>query len=146
MRLPGTLVFQSAITVIGFLSIIGCKGAHSELVPVSGHVSIDGKPLAVGQVASYPKGHRASFGKLDSEGHFTLTCYLPGDGVPIGQHIATVTAVQSIDEHSNRWFAPKKYANTATGVWVTIDGPTKDLKVDLTWAGSNQNSPFVDKF
>lgn len=107
---------------------------------------IDGKPVTVGQITVMPDGHRVSFGKLDKDGHFTLTCYEAGDGAPIGQHIATVTAVETINDRSNRWYAPKKYANKATGVWVTIDGPTDDLKVDLTWANSNEKGPFVDKF
>jgi len=107
---------------------------------------IDGKPVETGQISVMPEGRRLSFGKLDKDGRFTLTCYKPGDGAPIGQHIATVTAVETINDRSNRWYAPKKYANKATGVWVTIDGPTDNLKVDLTWANSSEKGPFVDKF
>ena len=131
---------------VGFALIAGCQKPHPELVPVSGQVTIDGKPLTHGQIVVLPEGHRASSGKLDGEGRFTLTCFDNGDGAPTGTHIATVIAVESMGEHANRWHAPKKYANKTTGVWVVIDGPTKDLKVPLTWANENEKAPFVEKF
>ena len=136
-----------AIVVVAFtaLSVSGCN-SHRDLVPVSGHVTIDGKPVTVGQIAVFPEGRRQSIGKLDSEGRFSLACHEAGDGAPTGQHIATITAVQSIDEHTQRWFAPRKYADKANGVWVTIDGPTDDLKVELTWAGTKNSSPYIEKF
>jgi hypothetical protein len=116
------------------------------MVPVSGQVTIDGKPVTHGQITVLPEGHRASIGKLNSEGRFTLSCYSMGDGAPIGTHIATVTAVEPVDEHTNRWHAPKKYANKVTGVWVVVDGPTNDLKVPLSWDNEKDKGPFIEKF
>lgn len=116
------------------------------MVPVSGQVTIDGKPVTRGQIMVFPEGHRASIGKLNDEGRFTLSCFEPGDGAPVGQHIATVTAVESIDEHTNRWHAPKQYANKATGTWITIDGPVDDLKLNLTWGNASPKAPFTEKF
>jgi hypothetical protein len=133
------------LTSVVAVSTSGC-GSKSDLVPVSGHVTIDGKPVTVGQIAVFPEGRRQSIGKLDSQGKFSLACRDPRDGAPIGQHIATITAVQGIDEHSQRWHAPRKYADKASGVWVKIDGPTEDLKVELTWAGSNHSAPYIEKF
>ena len=110
-------------------------------------VTIDGQPLTVGQVSVSPQGTRSAIGRLDAEGRFTLSSYEIGDGAPIGTHAATVTAVEGIDERSNRWHAPKKYANkVSAGLWVTIDGPTDDLKIELTWEGSGHDGPYVDKF
>jgi hypothetical protein len=137
---------QLAIVVICVISIAGCDTSRPGMVPVSGRVTIDGKPVTAGQITVMPEGHRASIGKLDAEGRFTLSCFEPGDGAPIGQHIATVTSVESIDDHANRWHAPKQYANKANGVWVNIDGPTDNLKVELTWANSNQKGSFVENF
>lgn len=86
--------------------------------------------------------------RLDEEGRFTLTCRNPGDGVLTGTHLVTVTAVETLGETSRRWHAPKEYANeTESGLWVTIDGPTDDLKIELTWAKSGkEKAPFVEKF
>jgi hypothetical protein len=146
MRASMTWIVKPSVVIVMTVALTGCQQRHPELVPVSGHVTIDGKPLAHGQITVLAEGHRASMGKIDSDGRFSLTCFKLGDGAPVGQHIATVTAVESMGEHANRWHAPKKYANKANGVWVNIDGPTEDLKVDLTWANSGQKAPFVENF
>ncbi len=126
---------------------VGCGEKHPGIVPVSGRVTIDGKPLTVGQVRVSPAGHRPSLGAIDKTGRFTLSCFEIGDGVPTGTHLATISAIEPIDERSNRWHAPKEYANSvSSGVWVDITGPTDDLQIELTWAGSKQSGPFVDKF
>jgi hypothetical protein len=138
--------FWVLIMSLSLLFAAGCDRGRPGIVPVSGQVTIDGKPLTQGQVMLYPEGHRASIGKLDSEGRFSLTCFEQGDGAPIGQHIATVTAVESMGEHANRWHAPKKYASKSSGVWVKIDGPTDDVKIELTWANEKHKAPFVEKF
>src|SRR6187397_1772595 len=108
-----------ALTVLVLTAVFsGCQKAHPDIVPVSGHVTIDGKPIAHGQIMVMPEGRRASAGTIEPDGHFTLSCFKTGDGAPLGQHIATITAVESMGEHANRWHAPKKYANRPTGVWV----------------------------
>jgi hypothetical protein len=135
-----------ACILLGLLTVAGCNSSREGIVPVSGQVTIDGQPLTRGQITVMPEGHRASIGKIASDGRFTLSCFEAGDGAPVGQHIATITAVESVNDRSNRWHAPKEYANKATGVWVIIDGPTEDLKIELTWAGSKQKGPFVEKF
>ncbi len=86
--------------------------------------------------------------RLDENGRFKLTYRDPGDGVYTGTHLATVAAIEQISETSQRWHAPKEYANPATsGLWVTIDGPTDDLKIELTWdKSSKEKGPFVEKF
>ncbi len=128
------------------LLALGCGSAHPDIVPVSGKVTIDGEPIKLGQIAIYPEGHRQSIGKIEPDGSFTLRCFEDGDGVLKGTHVACVTAVEAIDENSNRWYAPIEYASRATSdLRVTIDGPTDDLKLDLTWKNSKQSGPFVQR-
>ncbi len=141
------LQLQATLCCVLALGITGCGEEHPGIVPVSGVVMIDGQPLKAGQVQITPQGHRASVGKIEKDGKFRLSCYELYDGVLVGTHAATVTAVQQVDERSNRWFAPKKYATRATAeLWVTIDGPTDDLQLELTWEGSKHTEPFVDRF
>jgi hypothetical protein len=55
-----------------------------------------------------------------------------------------ITAVEPVDERSNRWLAPKKYADENTsGVEEKITGPVDDLKIELTWDGGK---PFVERW
>jgi hypothetical protein len=139
--------FLAALACVATLALVGCGSEHPDIVPVSGTVTIDGKPVTAGQIMVSPAGHRPSIGPLDDNGRFTLTCFEQGDGVLKGTHLATVTAVEQIDERSNRWHAPKVYANKASSnLWVTIDGPMDNLEVKLTWAGSGKSGPFVDRF
>lgn len=129
------------------LTSLGCDHKHPGLVPVSGTVTIDGKPVPIGQVKLSPAGHRAAVGAIDENGKFTLTCFELHDGAPLGTHPVTVTAVEQVSEQSNRWHAPMKYANQAeTDLEVTIDGPINDLKIELTWEGSDHDGPFLDRF
>lgn len=73
-----------------------------------------------------------------------MTCYELNDGATLGQHRVKVTAVDPIDERSNRWHAPKKYADEKTsGIEVEITEPVDDLKIELTWDGGN---PFVERW
>jgi hypothetical protein len=130
-----------------FFPILGCGAQHPGIVPVSGTVSIDGQPLTVGQVKVSPQGKRAAVGRIEADGRFRLSTFELHDGAPTGTHPATVAAVEQLTERSNRWHAPKKYANEIQSeLWVTIDGPTDDLRIELTWDGSGSDGPFVDKF
>jgi hypothetical protein len=125
----------------------GCGDGRPSRVPVSGTVLIDGKPLTTGSVMFVHPDSRPSSGMIGSDGHFQLSCFEIGDGAVPGKHRVQVTASQAIDERSNRWFAPKKYTDTNTsGLEVEITEPRDDLKIELTWAGSGQKGPFVDRF
>lgn len=129
------------------LACVGCDNQHPNIVPVSGTVTIDGEPLSVGQVRVLAAEHRPAIGKINEDGTFTLSCFELGDGAPAGTHLATVTAAEQLSETSSRWYAPKKYSSNATSeLWVTIEGPTDDLTIELTWDGSGQSGPFVDKY
>ena len=133
--------------VVTALSCLGCGSKHPGLVPVSGTVTIDGQPVPVGQVKLSPEGHRAAVGRIDENGKFRLTCFELNDGAPLGTHPVTVTAVEQVTETSNRWHAPIEYANQSESqLQVTIDGPTDNLDIELTWEGSDHDGPFIDRF
>jgi hypothetical protein len=128
-----------AILLLG----VGCSRGP-QIVPVAGQVLIDGKPLPHGFVQVAPEGFRAASGPVDYDGRFRLTTLKPNDGCVLGSHRVTVVGVQSIDGTSQRWHAPKKYADiTSSDLTITIEGETDSLTINLTWAGGK---PFVEKF
>jgi hypothetical protein len=119
----------------------GCVGP--KVVPVSGIVLIDGQPLTKGSIQVMPVGHRAATGTIGPDGRFTLTTNEDGDGCVTGTHAARVIGNENVGPTDIRWLAPKKYASPEeSDLKVTIDGPTKDLKIELTWAGGK---PFIEK-
>lgn len=111
---------------------------------MSGIVLIDGAPLTHGFVQVAPAGFRPASGPIGSDGRFTLTTLKEGDGCVVGTHPVAVIATESLGPSGQKWHAPKQYAAQDTsGLKVTIDGPTSDLKIELTWAGGK---PFVEQF
>lgn len=126
------------------LLLAGCSDYRPERVPVSGRVVIDGQPLEHGFVRFIAPKDRPSVAELGPDGRFELTCFTQKDGSVLGKHVVTVTAAESLSPQSQKWHAPKRYADPATsGLSATIDGPTEDLLLELTWGGGK---PFVERF
>ena len=131
------------ILVLGICALAGCGEGRPERIAVSGKVLIDGKPLTQGVVQFVPVGARPSAGKLDADGRFTLRCYDGGDGVVPGTHRVMISAKEVLSESKVRWHAPPKYADfRESGLVFTLEEPTDDLVIDLTWDGKE---PFVQK-
>lgn len=122
-------------TVALAVSVVGCDSGQ-ERVPVSGRVLIDGQPLKTGTVMVAPTNDRAAFGEIDSEGRFTLTTEEAGDGCVVGSHRATVTATEVPNPNELRLLIPPDYADLSKSeLTVTVEGPTEDLLIELTWDG-----------
>lgn len=124
-------------------SVSGCGDGRPERVPVSGTVTIDGKPLTYGFVRFHPlEGGRLGQGRIGPDGRYTLTTYKKGDGVTLGTHAVEVLAGEPVGETKTRWHAPKKYAERATSeLTLTIEKAEQDLPIELSWDGGK---PFVE--
>lgn len=134
----------TAVLIASASCFVGCGDGLPARVPVTGRVVIDGEPVRFGMIKLINPNTRAASGRLDEEGRFQLTCLKKHDGVIPGAHRVEVAATEGIDEHTVRWHAPKKYANANTsGIEVTIDEPTDDLLIELTWSGGK--GPFVER-
>ena len=122
----------------------GCGDGRPERVAVSGQVLIDGKPLDRGAVIFTPASGRRSTGALDSQGRFELFTFENGDGCTLGEHRVSIVCFEDVGPTLREWFAPKKYMSPDTsGLTQTIDGPTDDVQIDLTWG--KQKGPFTER-
>jgi hypothetical protein len=124
----------------------GCRADRPEMAQVSGLVLIDGEPLRHGTIQFIPKGSRASYGRLDENGRFQLTCRDPNDGAVLGRHTVTVSGDEIIESTNfitkTRWHAPKKYADPhKSGLSADISESVNHLKFELAWNGGQ---PFVE--
>lgn len=118
------------------LLIVGCGPSRPKVVRVSGQVLIDGEPVADASVQFVPTGARAAQGQTDAQGQFTLTTFEEGDGCAPGVHRVVVVAITSTSATEETLHVPEKYMDLEeTDLSVTIDKPTKDLKIELTWDG-----------
>src|SRR5262245_18894465 len=73
--------------------VVGCGGSGPKYVPVSGTVTLDGKPYGDAVVvflpkasAEHPEPGRSSAGETDSKRHFVLKTDVLKNGAVIGKH------------------------------------------------------------
>lgn len=119
------------------LMIAGCgeDPGHYEVVPVSGVLTCQGKPVSNATVNFTPvadpsrKGGqtgRQALGTTDEAGHFKLTTYENYDGAMVGRHVVTVSA--GFDESKGEM---PKFPCEASSKEVTVEAGMDDIKVDL---------------
>jgi hypothetical protein len=143
-----------SLTVLSLIAgLSGCgsneiKPTLEKVVPVSGTLTYQGKPLENYQVSFIPTdGRRAAVGITDVAGRFTLGTNDIGDGAPPGKHKVSVTfAPPSPDDSATsspvddpellpkpKVAIPKKYGNPETsGLQQEVpSGGLTDLKLDL---------------
>ena len=98
----------------GFVLLLagGCSRSDlPSLAPVSGTVTLDGKPLKQALVTFRPAKNRASRGRTDGEGHYELL-YSPGNrGAKIGNHTVIISVRTELDPVER---IPAKYNSQTT--------------------------------
>jgi hypothetical protein len=87
------------VTILCLLTFVGC---HTDVAPVSGRVTLDGRPLPDAVVTFQPKSSRekgepagtGSAGRTDDDGRYFLRLIQPDKaGAVIGEHSVTISAV-----------------------------------------------------
>lgn len=124
--------------------LLGC-GDQPVRYPVAGKVLIDGEPLQTGSIQLVPESGRPVSSTIMSDGSFnlaenSLSSSRLTEGVSPGIYRVSISASKVIDEDAEQveWLAPSKYADFRTsGLELKIDGPERDLRLDLTWKGSH---------
>lgn len=134
-----------AMTIgLSLVLVCGCSDNLPHRVPVSGVVLIDGEPLTRGSIQVIPNGERPAGGAIGPDGKFTLSSYERNDGVVTGTHSVSVQATKHLSPRETLWMTPKKYGNPSTsGLSITVNEPTADIKIELTWDGKK---PFVERY
>lgn len=117
------------------LLLAGC--GSSNLVSVTGEVTVDGKPLTSGVVTFHPKAAGpVGVANIQSDGSFTAKTG-NATGIPPGDYVVTVVATEVEEptpenpEPQPKYLAPEKYGDKSTsGLNYTIEGG-EHLKLDL---------------
>ena len=108
------------LSVLSILAIVGCSSGIT-LLPVSGQVTLDDKPVAGAAVLFQPvAGGPAASGVTDADGNYTLETANRKGAVP-GEHKVTVTKkiVKGVREDETvdasgvqiQWLVPEKFSD-----------------------------------
>jgi len=77
------------------LLLLGCQRGP-QLAPVSGRVTLDGKPLETAEVAFLPDNGRASHGLTDATGRFELRYTRDAMGALVGSHTVRIASATEV--------------------------------------------------
>jgi hypothetical protein len=131
------------------LTLAGCGPSRPETVPVSGRVTLDGRPVEGATVMFSPEAEgRPATGTTDAEGNFTLKTFEPGDGALLGKHRVTVTKVESSGVQADRdglsgeiepggiqrtWIVPQHYSRAeSSGLTVEVQPGMQPVELQLS--------------
>lgn len=82
-----------AILTAAFAAAAGCSSGPT-LAPVSGRVTVGGKPVTAGRIEFYPEAGRMATAAIRPDGTYTLTTFDAGDGAVVGRHRVAIRAVE----------------------------------------------------
>ncbi|MCC9607738.1 carboxypeptidase-like regulatory domain-containing protein [Blastopirellula sp. JC732] len=90
--------YLRCLWIAGLLAVVGCEPNTGgfDYAPVSGTVTVNGRPLEGATVAFAPQGEslntgRPSLAQTDADGHFQLQTVNGIDGAVIGRHLVAIT-------------------------------------------------------
>lgn len=90
----------------------GC-GSRSRTSPVTGTVTLDGKPLAGASIQFVPQGAgRDATGETDAGGQFVMSTFQPRDGVMPGSYKVTISPPSGVADTTQ--YASAEDAMTAS--------------------------------
>lgn len=122
----------------------GC-GRRVTLVPVSGVVEVDGKPLPMGAITVAPADGRAAGGVIEAGGRFTLSTFEPGDGVMPGRHKVVVNSSKALAGGRVQWLVPRSLRSLATtSLELEVTGPTDSARVSIATAAEKPEIEVID--
>ena len=97
-----------AVAFAVLLPAAGCKKSGPDLAPVSGVVTLHGKPVWETQVMFYPEGEKSpSVGRTDKEGRYTLRYKRGVEGGTIGMNIVKLKVITEMTKGPQ--LVPEKY-------------------------------------
>ncbi len=121
-----------------FIVVCGCGKPDymKETAPVSGVVTLDGKPVESGYIFVSPSIGRMAKGTIAEDGTFTLGTYGDDDGAQVGTHPVMIAPVP-LDEGGRRKpkkDIPAKYGSAGTSdLEITVEpGTSNTVEFNLT--------------
>jgi len=122
------------VFAVSVLAAIGCGPRRPNVVPTSGRIFMNGKPLSgvEGFVRVEPVDSRPATGAIDKDsGAFTLTTFERDDGCVEGTHPVAVIVNVTVGGQVMS-LVPERYAECSTsGLKVVVSGREADVTIEL---------------
>jgi hypothetical protein len=125
------------VILLACLISAGCNRGPT-LVPASGRVTFNGKPLETGAIMVQPVAGPAAQAKIGPDGTFQLSTFKPGDGAIVGTATVRVFCRKDITPPGGEqaWgpsLIPERYNRFDTsGVTVEIKAGMPPLEISLS--------------
>jgi len=125
---------KSHLLLFACLSAFFATGCAGEIVPVSGRVTENGKPLPDAVVTFQPRGDRksrepaasGSVGRTDSQGRYRLRTVSPERaGALVGDHSVTIGAAEPKERSAKTARVPKSWRDGSKHFAVPSRGTTE---------------------
>jgi hypothetical protein len=128
------LCFAARALAIGTLLLVllpGCEKGGPELAPVSGRITLDGKPLDPADILFQPDGSKPpSFGRTNQDGRYELVYKRGVKGAWVGPHTVRIMVVT--EQTHGPQLVPPRY-NTESELRVEVAPDTEnEFNFDLT--------------
>jgi hypothetical protein len=119
---------------MALVAFAGCGSDKSAMAPVTGKVTLDGKPFTTGGIATIPVAGRGAMGRINSDGTFELSTFGAGDGALVGTHKVAVAAYEGgsggPEGSLGKSLIPMRYTSPESSgltIEVTADGPNEPV-------------------
>lgn len=139
-RSAGTRLMAAAALAL-LAPVVGCSHRPT-LVPVSGRVTLDGRPLEFGSVMIQPQAGPAARGTIGPSGEFTAGTFAAGDGAIAGPATVRVAcyeqqrpgaAATEGERTLGKSLIPERYTQFETsGLEATVEPGMPPLEIALT--------------
>jgi hypothetical protein len=133
---------------VGCLACLLAGGCQGDVVPVSGRVTLNGKPLAGAVITFQPHSQSGtrrprttgSVGRSDEQGRFALRVIEPdGLGAAVGEHVVTIsTANGGPEETAKAQRLPPAWSDGSKR-FVVPPGGTTEANFDISDAPAREN-------
>jgi hypothetical protein len=140
-RLPTQHTTRFALPLAVLMCIAGCNRGP-KMVPVTGKVLYNGKPLEFGTIMFQPPSGQPAKGQIQTDGTFNLSTYRLNDGVVLGNHKVRVACYESMrpgvakgpgEASLGKPLVPEKYTLFDTsGLTADVDEDHRDFTFELT--------------
>lgn len=112
--------------------LMGCSGSAYDVLPVTGEVTLNGKPVPEARVAFLPSEGRPAIGKTDQDGRYQLSYTFDVKGTPPGEYRVQIsTAVEQDDGSLTKELVPAKY-NTQSELTAEVTPEKNVFDFNLT--------------